>query len=67
MNVYLISLSSVNGSWFMQSKNTFNTQRPHQGIDNQIPKPRESEPGTGKVVCNERLGGLINSYERLVA
>jgi hypothetical protein len=44
----------------------YNTQRPHQGIDNQIPKP-QGDLGTGDVVCTERLGGLLNSYERLVA
>ena len=42
----------------------YNTKRPHQGLDNQIPKaPAETSP-EGKVICIESLGGLLNSYER---
>ena len=45
----------------------YNTQRPHQGINNQIPKPPTQKLEKGQVVCRERLGGLLNSYERLAA
>jgi putative transposase len=42
----------------------YNTQIPHQGLDNKIPIAPEME--NGKIICKERLGGLIKSYERLV-
>ena len=47
----------------------YNTQRPHQGIDNEIPKPKDHDPDntTGKVICHKRLGGLLNSFERVAA
>ena len=40
----------------------YHTERAHQGIGNEIiePPPR----GEGKVVCRERLGGLLNFYRR---
>ena len=41
----------------------YNKERPHQGIGNQIPKPKKKK-GTGEVICTERLGGLLKSYER---
>ena len=43
----------------------YNTQRPHQGLDNEI--PIAPEMGNGEIFCKERLGGLLKSYERLVA
>jgi putative transposase len=43
----------------------YNTQRPHQGLGNEI--PTAPEIGNGEIVCKERLGGLLKSYERLVA
>jgi putative transposase len=43
----------------------YNTQRPHQGLDNEIPIAPAME--NGEIVCKERLGGLLKSYERLVA
>lgn len=42
----------------------YNTQRPHQGIDNDIPKPLNKPTPTGEVICRKRLGGLLNSFER---
>ena len=45
----------------------YNTQRPHQGLDNEIPFSEIKELGEGDVICRERLGGLLKSYERLVA
>ncbi|MCM8541267.1 MAG: integrase core domain-containing protein [Lentisphaeraceae bacterium] len=45
----------------------YNNQRPHQGLDNQIPKAKEPRGGTGRIICDERLGGLLKSYERLAA
>jgi transposase InsO family protein len=45
----------------------YNTQRPHQGLDNEIPKPPGTEMATGEISCRERLGGLLKSYERLAA
>ena len=44
----------------------YNTQRPHQGLDNEIPIPPKFI-GNGEIVCKERLGGLLKFYERQVA
>ena len=44
----------------------YNTQRPHQGLDNEIPKAKVNV-AAGEVVCLERLGGLLKSYERKAA
>ena len=40
----------------------YHTERPHQGIGNEIIEP--PPPGEGKIVCQERLGGLLKSYRR---
>ena len=40
----------------------YHTERAHQGIGNEIIEP--PPPGKGKVVCQERLGGLLNFYRR---
>ena len=40
----------------------YHTERPHQGLDNEIIEP--TPPGTGEIVCQERLGGLLKSYRR---
>jgi putative transposase len=40
----------------------YHTERAHQGIGNEIIEP--PPPGTGKVVCQERLGGLLNFCRR---
>lgn len=48
--------------------NYFNTARPHQGIDNQIPEKYNqshiAEP-RGKVVCRRILGGILKDYYRM--
>ena len=40
----------------------YHTERPHQGIGNNIIDPQPQ--GKGEVVCHERLGGLLKSYRR---
>lgn len=40
----------------------YHTERPHQGLDNEIIEPLPQ--GTGQIVCHERLGGLLKSYQR---
>ena len=40
----------------------YHTERPHQGIGNEIIEPPPQ--GEGKIVCQERLGGLLKSYRR---
>ncbi|MCK5940956.1 MAG: integrase core domain-containing protein [Planctomycetes bacterium] len=43
----------------------YNRDRPHQGIGNRLVTPRNDEPPSdGKVVADERLGGLLRSYRR---
>ena len=41
----------------------YHTERPHQGIGNNIIEP--PPVGQGKIVCQERLGGLLKSYRRV--
>ena len=41
----------------------YHTERPHQGIGNNIITPLP-QPKDGKIVCQERLGGLLKSYRR---
>ncbi len=40
----------------------YHTERPHQGIGNNIIDPQPQ--GDGEIVCHERLGGLLKSYRR---
>jgi hypothetical protein len=42
----------------------FNTARPHQGIDQQIPIPSASRATSGPVRCRNVLGGIIHDYDR---
>jgi len=42
----------------------FNDVRPHQGLDQRIPTPPETTPGTGAVYGVPILGGLHHSYRR---
>jgi hypothetical protein len=42
----------------------FNTARPHQGIDQQIPVPKMTHKITGSVGCRTVLGGTIHDYYR---
>jgi len=42
----------------------YHTERPHQGLDNEIIEPPPQ--GTGEIVGRERLGGLLKPYRRVV-
>jgi hypothetical protein len=42
----------------------FNTARPHQGLEQQIPVPKASGQGHGPVRCHNVLGGIIHDYYR---
>ena len=43
----------------------YNRDRPHQGLSNELLTPTSAPITTGgKIVCDERLGGLIRSYRR---
>lgn len=43
----------------------YNRTRPHQALGNELLAPSsESATNDGTVVCDERLGGLIRSYQR---
>ncbi|MGK0153976.1 MAG: hypothetical protein ACI9SE_000926 [Neolewinella sp.] len=43
----------------------YNQDRPHQSLDNNLIQPRPGDPATeGKIVVDERLGGLLCSYRR---
>jgi putative transposase len=41
----------------------YNTERPLQGIGNNIIEP-QPQSKDGKIICHERLGGLLKSYRR---
>jgi transposase InsO family protein len=45
----------------------FMKRRPHQGLKQQVPHPREEFPTTGRIRCQHVLGGLINDYYREAA
>ena len=45
----------------------FNTARPHQGLDQQIPVLKASFQGNGSVRCRNVLGGIIHDYYRTAA
>jgi len=42
----------------------FNTARPHQGLDQQIPIPNTPSEDRGMVRCRNILGGIIHDYHR---
>jgi putative transposase len=42
----------------------FNTARPHQGLDQQIPNPKISHETSGPVRCRHGLGGILHDYYR---
>lgn len=42
----------------------FNTARPHQGIEQQIPIPQTDHLTHGSVRCRNVLGGIIHGYYR---
>ena len=45
----------------------YNSQRPHRGIQQQIPKPGEPEKNEGAVCRSSVLGGLHHHYFRQAA
>ena len=46
----------------------YNHDRPHQGMGNRrLTEPAEPPPKEGRVLCRERLGGLLKSYYREAA
>ena len=45
----------------------FNTARPHQGIEQQIPVPQTDHHTAGLVRCRNVSGGIIHDYYRDVA
>jgi hypothetical protein len=45
----------------------YNSQRPHQGIQQQIPRSTESEKNEGAVCRSSVLGGLHHNYYRQAA
>jgi len=42
----------------------FNTARPHQGIEQQMPVPTTNHETTGPVRCRHGLGGIVHDYYR---
>jgi putative transposase len=42
----------------------FNTARPHQGLDQQIPNPKITRQIAGPVRCRKVLGGIVHDYYR---
>ncbi len=47
----------------------YHTERNHQGLGNRIiePQPPPDTPVTGKIICRQRLGGLLKYYHRRAA
>ena len=45
----------------------YNTQQPHQGIQQQIPKPSEAERTRGPIRKSSVRGGLRHHYSRQAA
>jgi hypothetical protein len=45
----------------------YHSERNHQGLGNVIPFPSAGIPARGGICRRERLGGLLNSYERKAA
>jgi putative transposase len=45
----------------------YHSERNHQGLDNVIPFPSAVTPPDGRICRRERLGGLLNFYERQAA
>ena len=45
----------------------YNTQRPHQGIRQQVPKPGEAQRTAGPICKTPVLGGLHHHYFRQAA
>jgi len=47
----------------MEYVDYYNTARPHQGIEQQIPIP-QARPSSGTIQCRNVLGGIIRDYYR---
>ena len=45
----------------------YHHERPHQALGNRSPVPIYGPQPAGRIVRRERLGGLINHYERTAA
>ena len=46
----------------------YHGERPHQGLEHQIPQPGvEAGQRTGEITCRERLGGMLKYYHRQAA
>ena len=45
----------------------YNEHRPHQGLEQRIPKPKRTDVHRGSVRCRDVLGGLMHDYYRGVA
>ena len=45
----------------------YNTERPHQSLENKIIEPRFEIPADGEIKCDSRLGGMLNYYYRKAA
>ncbi len=45
-------------------KNYYETARPHQGLNQQMPIPRKNNPNLGPIRKREVLGGVINDYDQ---
>ena len=46
----------------------YNHERPHQGLGNRtIIQPVKERPIAGRILCRQRLGGLLKSYYRKAA
>jgi len=46
----------------------FNTERPHQAMDNSpLTEHETATPADGEILCRERLGGLLRHYYRQAA
>jgi len=41
----------------------YHHERPHQGLNNNMIEPLPK--GSGRIICRERLGGLLKSYRRV--
>ncbi len=50
-----------------QFEEHYNTERPHQGIGNNTITPWKHSNNTGEIICDERLGGLLQSFRREAA
>jgi transposase InsO family protein len=65
-NFLLLSRDQIEG--ILQEYVAFyNTQRPHQGIQQQIPKPGEPDRRSGPIRKTAVLGGLHHHYFREAA